>query len=184
MYYMVLHWRRHLLQICNKTDIAHSYNTLLQFFCQILRISRLKNKKDAFRIVFRRRLSNLIFPYPLLSSHGLLYPRARSLSPTPTVVGSTTTPYIFWKSMAYTEKHGLYNCFMAGSAPVEKIVDVLTPEQISRIESFRETHHSPIELRDIAIVLLGLKMGFRASDVTHLCFSNIDWKRHPRHPLC
>ena len=60
---------------------------------------------------------------------------------------------------------------------MEKIVDVLTLDQISRIEAFRETHHSPIELRDIAIVLLGLKMGFRASDVTHLCFSNIDWKK-------
>lgn len=84
----------------------------------------------------------------------------------------------FLEEHGYTEKHSLCNCLMAGSAPVEKIVDVLTPEQISRIESFRETHHSPIELRDIAIVLLGLKMGFRATDVTHLCFSNIDWKKH------
>ncbi len=84
----------------------------------------------------------------------------------------------FLEDHGLTEKHGLYNCFMAGSAPVEKIVDILTPEQISRIETFRETHHSPIDLRDIAIVLLGLKMGFRASDVTHLCFSNINWKRH------
>ena len=84
----------------------------------------------------------------------------------------------FLENNGYTEKHGLYNCFMAGSAPVEKIVDVLTPDQISRIELFRKTHHSPIELRDIAIVLLGLKMGFRASDVTHLCFSNIDWRKH------
>ena len=84
----------------------------------------------------------------------------------------------FLEDHGYTEKHGLYNCFMAGTAPVEKIVDVLTSEQISRIESFRETHHSPIELRDIAIVLLGIKMGLRASDVTHLCFSNIDWKKH------
>jgi len=84
----------------------------------------------------------------------------------------------FLEEHGHIEKHGLYNCFMAGSAPVEKIVDILTPEQISRIELFRKTHHSPIELRDIAIVLLGLKMGFRASDVTHLCFSNIDWRKH------
>lgn len=84
----------------------------------------------------------------------------------------------FLEEHGHIEKRGLYNCFMAGSAPVEKIADVLTPEQISRIELFRKTHHSPIELRDIAIVLLGLKMGFRASDVTHLCFSNIDWRKH------
>ena len=84
----------------------------------------------------------------------------------------------FLEDHGLTEKHGLYNCFMAGSAPVEKIVDILTPEQISRIEAFRETHHSPIDPRDIAIVLLGLKMGFRASDITHLCFSSINWKKH------
>ena len=84
----------------------------------------------------------------------------------------------FLEDHGHTEKHGLYNCFMSGTAPEEKIVDVLTPEQISRIEAFRETHHNPIELRDIAIVLLGLKMGFRASDVTHLCFSNVNWKKH------
>lgn len=85
---------------------------------------------------------------------------------------------LFLEEQSYTTKHGLYNCFLAGTAPVEKIVDVLTPEQISRIESYRGAHNNPIELRDIAIVLLGLKMGFRASDITHLCFSNIDWKKH------
>lgn len=84
----------------------------------------------------------------------------------------------FLEEHGCTEKYGLYNCFMTGSAPEEKITDVLSQEQLSRIEAFRETHHSPIELRDIAIVLLGLKMGFRASDITHLCFSNIDWKKH------
>ena len=85
---------------------------------------------------------------------------------------------LFLEEQGYTTKHGLYNCFLTGTAPVEKIVDVLTPEQISRIESYRGAHNNPIELRDIAIVLLGLKMGFRASDITHLCFSNIDWKKH------
>ena len=85
---------------------------------------------------------------------------------------------LFLEEQGYTTKHGLYNCFLAGTAPVEKIVDVLTPEQISRIESYRGAHNNPVELRDIAIVLLGLKMGFRASDITHLCFSNIDWKKH------
>lgn len=85
---------------------------------------------------------------------------------------------LFLEEQGYTKKRGLYNCFMSGSAPVEKIVDVLTPEQIARIDSYRAEHNNPIELRDIAIVLLGLKMGFRASDVTHLCFSNIDWKKH------
>ncbi len=85
---------------------------------------------------------------------------------------------LFLEEHGYTSHRGLYNCFLTGTAPVEKIVDVLTAEQISRINSFRETHHNPIELRDAAIVLLGLKMGFRASDVTQLRFSNIDWEKH------
>ncbi|WP_155830075.1 hypothetical protein [Butyrivibrio sp. AC2005] len=43
---------------------------------------------------------------------------------------------------------------MSGSAPENTIVDVLTKDQIKRIEDFRKCHTEPIELRDTAIVLL------------------------------
>ena len=36
---------------------------------------------------------------------------------------------------------------------------------------------SPKALRDYAMVCIGLSMGFRASDITGLCFENIDWKQ-------
>ena len=65
---------------------------------------------------------------------------------------------------------------MAGSAPREKIVDVLTDGQIQRIDDFRKDHTGPVELRDAAMVLLGLRMGLRASDVLNLRFGDIDWK--------
>ena len=39
------------------------------------------------------------------------------------------------------------------------------------------THNAPIELRDIAIVLLGLKTGLRACDILELRFQDIDWKK-------
>lgn len=78
---------------------------------------------------------------------------------------------------SYTNVSNLDRCLMTGSAPEEKIVDVLTDEQIDRIYSFRKDHREAIELRDTAIVLLGLRMGFRSSDVLNLKFKDIDWRK-------
>lgn len=70
----------------------------------------------------------------------------------------------------------LDRCLLAGTAPVEKIVDVLSEEQVRRVDGFRSEHTKAVELRDAAIVLLGIRMGFRASDAFNLCFRDIDWK--------
>ena len=78
----------------------------------------------------------------------------------------------------YTDTPNLDRCLTTGTVPIEKIVDVLTDDQIRRIDDFRKTHRKPIELRDIAIVLLGVRMGLRASDVLNLRFSDIDWIKH------
>ena len=77
----------------------------------------------------------------------------------------------------YTDNQTLDTCLMAGTAPCEKIIDVLSDEQIQRIVEFRNGHNNPTELRDIAIVLLGLKMGLRASDVLSLRLHDINWKK-------
>lgn len=53
----------------------------------------------------------------------------------------------------------------------------MTDDQLQKISVFRTTHKDEIELRDIAIVLLGTKMGLRASDVLNLRFEDIDWKK-------
>lgn len=47
-------------------------------------------------------------------------------------------------------------------------------DQLQRIRAFRAEHKEPIELRDIAIVLLGLRMGLRAYDILALRFQDID----------
>lgn len=78
----------------------------------------------------------------------------------------------------YHEVPNLDKCLISGTAPIEKITDVLTDNQLKRIDEFRKTHSEAIELRDVAIVLLGVRMGFRASDVLNLRFSDIDWKKH------
>lgn len=76
----------------------------------------------------------------------------------------------------YTDNHGLDACLMSGTAPQEKIIDVLSDEQLQRISAFRAEHNDPVELRDIAIVLLGVRMGLRAYDILALRFQDIDWK--------
>ena len=77
----------------------------------------------------------------------------------------------------YTDNHGLEECLMTGTAPQETIIDVLSDDQLRRISEFRKCHKKAIELRDIAMVLLGLKMGLRACDILSLRFQDIDWKK-------
>ena len=71
----------------------------------------------------------------------------------------------------------LHSCLSSGTAPVEKIVDILTDDQISRIGEYRLAHSKPMELRNVAMVFVGLRMGLRASDVVNLKLSDISWKK-------
>ena len=57
-----------------------------------------------------------------------------------------------------------------------KIVNVLSDEEIQMIYAFRDNAATPLQLRDSAILMLGLLMGLRRIDVVNLRFSNIDWK--------
>ena len=55
------------------------------------------------------------------------------------------------------------------------MVDILTEEQCQRIEQYRECSDHPIALRRIAMVMVGIRMGLRASDVINLKLKDIDW---------
>ena len=61
------------------------------------------------------------------------------------------------------------------SAPNTKVVSVLSPEQTGAIYSRNETANLPMELRDAAFLLLGLRMGFRHADILCLKYSDISW---------
>lgn len=76
----------------------------------------------------------------------------------------------------YTEQRSLDVCITSGMTPWDKIIDVLSDEQLERIGTFRTEHKKPVELRDVAIVLLGVRMGLRACDILALRFQDIDWK--------
>lgn len=61
-------------------------------------------------------------------------------------------------------------------APRRTIVSVLSDEAVEKIYEFRENASSPLELRDIAMVMLGLRMGIRGIDILHLQIHDFNWK--------
>lgn len=63
------------------------------------------------------------------------------------------------------------------AAPVQHIPAVLSEKMIRDIYTYRENAHSPRELRNSAIVLLGLRMGLRASDIVSLKLRDIHWQK-------
>ena len=61
-------------------------------------------------------------------------------------------------------------------APRTSIVTTLSDSQIDAIYTFRQNASCPIELRNAAIIMLGLRMGLRASDISNLKLTDISWK--------
>ena len=61
-------------------------------------------------------------------------------------------------------------------APHTSIVTTLSDNQIDAIYTFRQNVDRPIELRNAAIIMLGLRMGLRASDIANLKLTDISWK--------
>ena len=61
-------------------------------------------------------------------------------------------------------------------APHTSIVTTLSDNQINAIYAFRQNVDRPIELRNAAIIMLGLRMGLRASDISNLKLTDISWK--------
>ncbi len=62
-----------------------------------------------------------------------------------------------------------------GKAQKAEIVEILSDEEVTSIYTFLTNAEKPMELRNIAIVLLGLRMGLRASDIIGIKFSDISW---------
>ena len=56
------------------------------------------------------------------------------------------------------------------------IVEILTDEEITSVYKFKANAKNSMELRQTAIVLIGLRMGLRASDVAGMKLANISWK--------
>lgn len=81
--------------------------------------------------------------------------------------------YCFEKS--YTMQD-LSRALPAQSNQQRKIVKVLSAEEIHMIYDYRDNAATPLQLRDTAILMLGLLMGLRRIDIVNLRLSNINWK--------
>jgi integrase len=92
---------------------------------------------------------------------------------------------------AYGAKLRQLLCYMAGQelvpptlvfavsascAPRRSIVDVLSDDMVGKIYEYRAKASTPIELRDTAMVMLGLRMGIRGVDILKLQVNDFDWK--------
>ena len=73
--------------------------------------------------------------------------------------------------------YGIHQALCCGAAPKEKIVVTLSQEEREAIKEKHATCESFMELRDRAMVLLGTKMGLRASDIVTISLEDIDWDR-------
>ena len=73
--------------------------------------------------------------------------------------------------------YGIHQALCGGAAPKEKIVVTLTQEEKEIIRKKQTRCESTGDLRDRAMMLLGMKMGLRASDIVTISLEDIDWDR-------
>lgn len=81
---------------------------------------------------------------------------------------------IFLGERGYLSNPMLFTALPRENAPNETIVVVLTDDEMAQLNNcFQED--TRVSLRKKAMVLLGLKMGLRESDIVNLKYNNIDW---------
>jgi site-specific recombinase XerD len=84
--------------------------------------------------------------------------------------------------LSYMAEQGLVpkNLFLAISAqcaPRRNIVSVMSADMVSAVYDYRAKAAEPLELRNAAIVMLGLRMGLRGSDIAKLKIDDFDWQK-------
>lgn len=57
-----------------------------------------------------------------------------------------------------------------------RVTEILSEEMVKAIYEYRTNADEPIELRNAAMIMLGLRMGLRACDVVNFKLNDIDWK--------
>lgn len=138
-----------------------SYKYVVYNFCEFLLLKRLNSFKGLNR--------DLLNEFLRIDLHSTI----NGISGRNTVLHQFIT---FLEDNDYLADRTMHGAIPAKLAHSRKLITVLSDEQISRINECRKTCHSPIGLRDIAMVMIGLKLGFRSSDVINLKLSDIDWQ--------
>lgn len=86
------------------------------------------------------------------------------------------------KFLKYLERkgilpYGLHEALLCSSESREKIVVTLTDNDKQSIMQKHDACSTSMDLRDNAMILLGMKMGIRSIDIVNLRLKDIDWKR-------
>ena len=84
---------------------------------------------------------------------------------------------IFLYEQELIEDPYLYRALPATVSDRVSVVQTLSKENIATIWTVNPDELSSKALRDYAMVCIGLTMGFRASDIVSIRFSDIDWKK-------
>lgn len=82
---------------------------------------------------------------------------------------------IYLGEQGYLDNPMLFISLTRTSAPKETIVVVLTKEEMDQLNEQLEGDDSRLSLRKKAMLLLGLKMGLRSSDIVKLKIDDINW---------
>lgn len=83
---------------------------------------------------------------------------------------------IFLGDEGYLSNPMLFMALPCTSAPKETIVVVLSEDEMEQLNTELYRDDSLLSLRKKAMLLLGLKMGMRASDIVKLGYDDINWK--------
>lgn len=78
-----------------------------------------------------------------------------------------------WKG---TVREGLHFALPGTASSGERVVEVLSDADRKAVELYSTSANTPLAYRDVAIILIGMDMGFRASDIVALKTSDINWK--------
>lgn len=84
---------------------------------------------------------------------------------------------IFLGDEGYLTNPMLFMSLPCTSAPKETIVVVLSEDEMAQLNTELYRDDSVLSLRKKAMLLLGLKMGMRASDIVKLGYDDINWKK-------
>lgn len=84
--------------------------------------------------------------------------------------------FLIYLEMKEAISMGMHLALPGQAAGGEKIVEILSPEDIETVEVYCANAATPLELRDAAILMVALNMGFRSSDIIGMKISDIDWK--------
>lgn len=88
---------------------------------------------------------------------------------------------MYIEEKGYTSNVKLHDALSSTCCIKERPVNILTDQEINNIHEYVTNADNELDLRNAAILELGLEMGIRATDVANLKWQSIDWKNRSIH---